>query len=253
MAGAKAPDAAAAGAAAAATAAPAPPAPDAPVADQRTYLNALCADGKRPDLAKQIEGKTDAQITDIFKKLTADDAAAAAAAAKITYTDFKLPDGVKLDDATLSDLKAGLSEVGLPQDQAQKLIDRLGSRFVHADAVKAQLEAPFNQWRETQTEWAGKIKADPEIGGQNFEGMQSTIAKAIDSLGGKEAAAMREALDFTGAGNNPEICRLFYRAAKAITEGTHVSGRPPAGAQSAASKLYPTANSNLGNQHLGAQ
>lgn len=133
--------------------------------------------------------------------------------------DLKLPDGFTMDPAAMDSLKEVILDDKLtPTERGQKLID------LHSSILKSAVEAPYAAWNQTQTDWQAQIKADKELGGANFDKMQSTIAKAIDSIGGTEAKAIREAFDFTGAGNNPAICRIFYRMAAALTEGGHVTG-----------------------------
>ena len=154
--------------------------------------------------------------------------------------EIKVPEGFTIDEKTMAAFKEALADDKLtPSERGQKLAD------MHVAALKAASEAPYALWKETQTKWQTEVKADAEIGGANFDTMKSTVAKAIDDIGGEQAAKMREALDFTGAGNHPEIIRLFYRLAKAATEGGPVSGGALASQGDANKKaltaLYPSA------------
>lgn len=200
--------------------------------DAKKYLVEKGA--KADDLTKLDE----AAIRAKYDEQKAADAKAAEAKAK----DFELkaPEGLSLDEKQVAEFKALLTDDKAPlAERAQKLID------LHAAALKQQAEASSNLWRQTQDKWQGEVKADKELGGQNFDAMRSTIAKAIDEIGGEQAAKMREAFDFTGAGNNPEIIRLLYRMAKAATEGGPVTGGTPAADGDATKKalasMYPTA------------
>lgn len=155
----------------------------------------------------------------------------------VEYTDFKLPEGVQADEKTMSDFKTTAREAGLSQDQAQKLVD------LHTDAVKAATDASTQLWYDTQKQWQAEVLKDPEIGGANFEPMKATVAKAIDAVGGEDAAKIRQAFDYTGAGNNPDIIRFLYRLGKAIGEGGAVASGTPTTVEApktAAEKLYPT-------------
>lgn len=154
--------------------------------------------------------------------------------------EIKIPEGVKLDDKLVGDFKAILADAKLsPAERAQKLVD------MHLSDVKASQDASMKLWYDTQVKWQGDWKADAELGGANFEQVSATIAKAIDEVGGKDAQAIRDALMFTGAGNNVPIGRLVYRMAKALVEGGHVSGESPAklgeGQDAVLMALYPTA------------
>ena len=152
------------------------------------------------------------------------------------YEDFKVPEGYELDADVAKDATALFKELGLPQAAAQKLVD-----FYSAQSQQAS-EAPFKAWHETQEAWKTEIKADPEIGGK-LDTVKTTIARAIDGLGdAKLAADFRQAMDYTGAGNNPAFIRAFYRLAAKVTEGSHVSGQPQGSRPrpvSAAAALYP--------------
>ena len=207
---------------------------------------ALTASGMKPaDLAKLSDA-------DAIKQ--AEDASAQAKAVPATaaeYKDFAFPDGLKGDDATLGRFKDLAFANKLTQDEAQKFVD------LYAESVIEAAGEPYKLWEETQGKWQEAVKQDSEIGGKNYDAMKATCAKLIDSIGGKEAKAIREALIFTGAGNNPDIIRLVYRAAKALTEGRHVAGGPAGGGgggpKSAAERLYPEQGKpKLGNDHLTA-
>jgi hypothetical protein len=100
-----------------------------------------------------------------------------------------------------------------------------------------------------QEDWMSKVKADPEYKG-NLDNVRSTISKFLDQVNDtKVAAEMREAMDFTGAGNNPAFVKFMYRMAANFTEGPHVkaNGPSPHGQRapgeserpSAARSLYP--------------
>jgi hypothetical protein len=148
---------------------------------------------------------------------------------------FTLPEGIELDETQLTDFKKQAAEAGLSQDRAQ------GFLAAHVKALQAATQAPYDLWQTTQTEWQNTVKTDPEIGGKNLDTMLSTVAKAIDQVAGTEATKLRQALDFTGAGNNPDIIRFLYRMSKAVSEGGIVmGGKPAGGSKTAAETLYPT-------------
>ena len=146
------------------------------------------------------------------------------------------------DDETGKEVDSLFREIGLDQPSAQKLMD-----FYIAKSNEAA-EAPFNLWTETQKQWVDEIKADPVIG-KRLPEVKATVSRAIDGLGDpKLAAEFRQAMDITGAGNNPAFVRAFYRLAQQVTEGHHVSGKGPSEAgqqapdakpRTAATTLYP--------------
>jgi hypothetical protein len=131
----------------------------------------------------------------------------------------ELPYGTVLDEKTLGEFAALASEAGLPKDEAQKMLDFGGAK------IKAIVEAPYKEWRDTQTKWQAEVKADPEIGGKNYEQAikdAGSIFKPSDSnpliKTVAEAEALRKALTWTGAGNNPAMVKFFVRAARLMAK-----------------------------------
>lgn len=129
--------------------------------------------------------------------------------------------------------------LNLSQDQAQTLVD-----FYTAKTQEAYQQR-FKLYQELRDTWRDEVKADPEIGGK-LDVVRTTVAKAIDSLGDpKLAADFRQAMDFTGAGDNPAFIKAFYRLAQKVTEGSHVAGKGPSPVaapgtpMSAAQRMYP--------------
>lgn len=156
----------------------------------------------------------------------AQDGAAAESAAPEAYEPFALPEGLPADESALQAASAAFRELGLTQDQAQKLVD------LHAGQVKAQMDA----WAERQEAWIGEIKSDREIGGARLERNLSYAAKALDQFG---SPALRQALDESGLGNHPELVRFAIRIGKVLAEDRMV----PAGGggqRPAADVMFPS-------------
>lgn len=129
-------------------------------------------------------------------------------------------------------------ELGLTQDAAQKLVDFYNAQ---ANEGKKLVDTMRADWR-AQTETLPEIVTNP---------------RAVEDLGRAKAvvfendpkglAAFNEAMNLTGAGDNPDIVRGFLRFASRIVEGGHVSGRgPSAEGQSAPGKAnVPTAAQSM--------
>lgn len=153
--------------------------------------------------------------------------------AEVVY-DFKVPEGVKLEGAVFDELKTTAKELGLSNEQAQKVVD-LGVKQAQsfqtqlADAHKTQIA----QWAET-------TQTDKELGGDALGENLAVAKKALDTFGTPE---LRKLLNESGLGNHPEIVRVFVKAGKAISEdGRLVTGA--AGKQSRENtpienRLYP--------------
>lgn len=141
-----------------------------------------------------------------------------------TYGDFKLPEGASVDDDSLKAASALFADSGLSQEQAQKFIDLAVSR--EQVAARKGVQA----FVDLQTKWVSEIKADPDIGGDKFQATIASAARAIDRLA---IPGLREALDLTGAGNNPAVVKAFARIGQMISEDRF---RPGNGAPSATTK-----------------
>ena len=75
--------------------------------------------------------------------------------------------------------------------------------------------------RQTQ-EWQAQARNDKEFGGSALDANLSIAKKALDTYGTPQ---IRELLEVTGMGNNPEMIRFFYRVGKTLTEDGVVSGQ----------------------------
>ncbi len=159
------------------------------------------------------------------------------------YSDFSPPEGMKLEGQDMSDFKAFARDQDLTQEQAQKVLEYAGPKF------KAMLDAPLRAWSDLQTQWQDQVKSDPEIGGTKFE--QSVKEANNVFLPGEtnpfvktqgQAQKLRQALNATGAGNNPEIVRLFVKMGRYLAEPAHLTGKPtPQNKQeSLLNSMYPT-------------
>jgi hypothetical protein len=158
------------------------------------------------------------------------------------YTDFASPEGLKLDEATIGDFKTLAKEMNLSQEQAQKLLEFGGGK------LKAQLEAPYQVWRGIQEKWQQEVKADSEIGGVNYDASIRAAGEVFKPGPGNplvqneaDAQSLRQALNVTGAGNNPAVVKFFVRLGKVLSEPASLMGKAPKGEQAdLLRELYPT-------------
>lgn len=146
---------------------------------------------------------------------------------------LELPEGITIPEDKREALTGIAQKHGLSNEAMKDLM------ALQADSLKTQAAAPYKLWQDTQVGWQNEIKADKEIGGDKLPATLQTVSKALDQYG---TPGVRQALDYTGAGNNPEIVRTIHAMAKALGEGGHVNGNPPNGRQGpidAASAIYP--------------
>lgn len=137
--------------------------------------------------------------------------------ARPRYGEFKLPEGVTADADSLKPATELFAETGLNQDQAQKFIDLAMARETAAAHKSVQA------FVDLQNQWVSEIKADPDIGGDRLKASLSSANRAIDRL---DIPGLREALNFTGAGNHPAIVKAFVRLGQMIAEDRFRPGHP---------------------------
>jgi len=144
--------------------------------------------------------------------------------------EFNLPEGMALDDAALGKFEPVLRDVGLTNEQANKLAG------VFAEIRAADLQQSQAAFAEQVTGWLGEVKADPDLGGAKFDATVKLAGSAMAAFG---TPALREVLNNTGLGNHPELVRLMSRVGAALQEDKTAG---PAGAgggeRSLAERLY---------------
>jgi hypothetical protein len=150
-------------------------------------------------------------------------------AEKITF-----PEGVKPDPEVFGKFGEIAKQSGMSQATAQSLMD-LYVTVASAEAMKS-----LDAWKTTREGWVTAVKADKEIGGNNLDDVKRTVAKILDNPELTDPK-FREALEITGIGDNPAAIRSLYRWAKALSEGTPVSGDAPSrrAPRSLAEVMYP--------------
>ncbi len=154
--------------------------------------------------------------------------AAKPAGAPEAYTPFTMPEGIEADADLMTGFAATAKELGLSQEQAQKLVDlQVKSAQGQDTSRRESIEQAITKQSEA---WVNELKADPELGGEKFNATVATAAKAMQSFGTPELRAL---LNESGLGNNPELVKLFHRIGASISEDSMVlpgnkaaSGRP---------------------------
>lgn len=149
------------------------------------------------------------------------------------YEAFKVPEGVKINDAELAEFTPIAKDLNLTQDQAQQLID------LEVKRAAARAEGAMTQWNAHMDATLATAKADKEIGGQNWD--QSLVhAKAfMTAFGTPELQAY---LNTAEAGSHVEIIRAFAKAGKVVSEDGFVLGGTGATAaqKTLAQRMYPS-------------
>lgn len=179
-----------------------------PAAKKTAFAALAPADRKAAYDAMSAEDRT---------ALGVEDPGAADGDKPIEYTDFTLPDGITVDAGAMTEAKEFFAARKMSQADAQAAVD------LHMKLATQQAEASVKLWRDTQENWVKEVKADPDIGGPKFDASVALAARAIDFA---KVPGLKEALDMTGAGNNPAIVKAFVRFGQAISEDRFKPGSP---------------------------
>jgi hypothetical protein len=147
--------------------------------------------------------------------------------APIEYEDFTMPEGVEPNSDLIGQFSTLASEGKLDQATAQKMVDLFAQ--TQADAMKAMVDVHDG--------WLQEAREHPEYGGKNFDANIAIAVQAIDALGGQD---LKDALDETGAGNNPKVIKAFWDIGKMMNEDSISIGKgaqPPP--RTRAETMYP--------------
>ena len=143
--------------------------------------------------------------------------------------ELKMPEGIELDKTAADEFSTIAKELKLDQASAQKFAD------VGAKMAQRQVE----KHAELVQSWVEQVKADKDIGGDKLQENLGIARKALETFGTPE---LRDILNATGFGNNPEVIRAFYKMGKAIGEDGFVKGSAPGPQTDLAKRMFPTMN-----------
>lgn len=180
--------------------------------------------GEGGDGAAKAEDDADGSIAG---KAGAEKAAAAAAeliGAPEAY-DVKAPEGMTFDKDVFEAIAPDLKDMDLSNVAAQKLTDLYAGKVVPLLEKRGAERAEAAQLERAgviRKEWADTARADPEIGGANFEQTVDACAQVWNRFGIKQGEGIRQLLDESGLGNHPDMLRFLSRVSKGTGEGQFV-------------------------------
>lgn len=149
-----------------------------------------------------------------------------------TYADFAMPEGVEVDSELLAEATPIFKELGLTQEQAQKLVD------FQAKQVQASSQRNVDAFNQLMNDWQNQSENDKEFGGDKFDENIKIAQSAISKFGTPE---LKQLLEEHGVGNHPEVIRFMVKVGKLTAEdvpdGTQTA---PSAAKDRVSTLYPT-------------
>lgn len=128
------------------------------------------------------------------------------------YGEFELPEGMELDAAALEKATPVFQELGLKQEQAQKLVSLYAEMRSNIETEAAQnLNTQRQQWRE-------EFKKDPES-----PKILADAKKALKAFGDDEMISL---MNDSWMGDYPGLIRFLGRVGKAAGDDSFVEGRP---------------------------
>ena len=125
------------------------------------------------------------------------------------YSDFTLPEGVTLDEAALGKAAPIFKELGLNQEQAQKLVD------LQAEMVQEGARSQTETFDQLIDGWKKDAENDKEFGGDKFEESISTASLAVEKFGTPE---FKQLMEDHGVGNHPEMIRFMVKVGSLLRE-----------------------------------
>lgn len=144
--------------------------------------------------------------------------------------EFSAPEGREYDPAVIAQFSEVAKELNLPQDAAQKVLDKMGP---------ALAERQENAIASARADWVAQTKADTEIGGPELAQKIALANGTFEKFGTPELRAL---LDESGLGDHPEMIRWAHRVGKAISEDGFVAGRGVNTPSDPAKTMFPTMN-----------
>lgn len=130
------------------------------------------------------------------------------------YAFANLPEGYSISEEQLAAFSPVLKELGLTQEQADKLVAFDAQRSLAAAEASQQQAIEF---RNKQVgEWETALRSDAEFGGANFDANVAVAQQFLTDFGSPELSAF---LAESGLGSHPEVVRMFHKAGKELGEG----------------------------------
>ena len=207
--------------------------------------------------AETKEGVKDAKPTDA--KPEGEKPLEAAKTELPKYDEFKLPENTNLQLAKepleaftkiLGEIETGKLDHKTIQEKGQALIDLAAKNTV--ESIERYTDSLVESHKANITNRVKALKADPDLGGDNFENTMSTLQASVAEYGGsvQQIAEFRKEITESGLGASPAVCRLIYNMQQKInkytTEGD--GNRLVPGAKPAPVKVKPYESFYSGNR-----
>lgn len=141
--------------------------------------------------------------------------------------EFKAPEGYTVDPKVVDAATPIFKELGLTQEQGQKLFD-----FYTAQQIEAA-KAPQEAVTTMRNGWKAQVSADPDLAKAvngdktGLDAVKLDIGRALTHLDPALSTEFKQAMDLTGAGDHPAFVKAIWKLSQLVTEGKHVVGGNP--------------------------
>jgi hypothetical protein len=129
-----------------------------------------------------------------------------------------LPAGVAPDSEALAAFDGVARDLGLDGPTAQRLAD------LHGEAIARAASEEVAAWTAVTAGWREAVKADPEIGGVNFDASVTLARGVLDRFAPELKAELRD----LGLGNHPGLTKLLARIGRALPGAAPAARSAPA-------------------------
>ena len=148
--------------------------------------------------------------------------------------EFTAPEGTSLDESVVAAYSDVARELQLPQEAAQKVIDKLLPALTAS--AQRQIDAFYEDIGGPPNSWKAKTDADPEFGGAKLQANLAVAERAMRYA----TPQLRELFNKTGLGDHPEMVRWKVRVGQLLSEDTFVGGKGDKAPVDPARLLYPS-------------
>lgn len=132
--------------------------------------------------------------------------------------EFKLPDGVELDENAAPMVQDLFKELGLPQDKAQAVLDKLlqidQARQPTPEQIEQQQVEAIGALNKS---WADECAKLPDIGGDNFNKSLEVTSKVMVKFATDD---FRKMLNQSALGSHPEFFKFIHSIGSAMSQDT---------------------------------
>ena len=143
------------------------------------------------------------------------------------------PEGFEqLDHGLLDQFTPIAKEIGLTNEQAQKLANLYGKQLMQTNEMQEQ------EFFKQRKAWVDELKNDPEFGAGNDDTFKASVGKAQLALKQFGSPELSQYLQQSGLGDNVYLVKAFAKIGAAMGEDGFVDGNGGGSGKSAAEILF---------------